>query len=320
MSSGTGGYGFTTDDDEHVALLGGDHESESDMDWSMTGEPLTAAILNPEAAAALKAERRAELEALRMDDEAVRAMPSRVSTFYRQQNAYIDSLHELDEVTLGRGEGSPSGRAGAGVGGGMGGRLGDGDGSDSASAVDVIRPRNAVMTTSPPATPSAVQLVVRLSLAVNVVLFVAKVFAAVASGSLAVFASAVDSALDLVSGLIMFVTERAISRRDPYKYPVGRRRLEPLGIIVFASVMGTAALQLILTGALRLLDGGADISLSASTITVLGFTIVAKLGLLRSPSLCSKATTRTWSRRWLPTTSPTSSPTPLALSPPSFRP
>jgi cation diffusion facilitator family transporter len=78
----------------------------------------------------------------------------------------------------------------------------------------------------------------------NIVLFGIKIFAAIYSGSLAVIASAIDSSLDLVSGSIIYVAARIAARKNPHLYPIGKARLEPLAIIVFASVMGVASLQL----------------------------------------------------------------------------
>jgi divalent metal cation (Fe/Co/Zn/Cd) transporter len=51
--------------------------------------------------------------------------------------------------------------------------------------------------------------------------------------------------MDLLSGAIIFVASWIAARRDPYRYPAGKSRLEPLSIIVFACIMGMAAMQLI---------------------------------------------------------------------------
>lgn len=125
----------------------------------------------------------------------------------------------------------------------------------------------------------AVKWAVYISFACNVFLLLIKLVAAVSSRSLSVIASAVDSVLDLLSGLIMFFTERAILKRDPYKYPVGRRRLEPLGIIVFASVMGTAALQLVTTAVEAIIQRKASLSLAPLTLVILIAVIAIKLAL-----------------------------------------
>lgn len=57
-----------------------------------------------------------------------------------------------------------------------------------------------------------------------------KAVASYLSGSLSILSSLVDSAVDITSGLVIWLTARAIRKRDPYLYPRGRTRLEPLGL------------------------------------------------------------------------------------------
>lgn len=86
----------------------------------------------------------------------------------------------------------------------------------------------------------AVRFAINASFLCNVILFVIKVIAAGWSGSLAVVASAIDSSLDLLSGSILYCAARIAARRNKYKWPVGKSRLEPIAIVIFASVMGVA--------------------------------------------------------------------------------
>ncbi|GLT91492.1 hypothetical protein SLE2022_093760 [Rubroshorea leprosula] len=80
----------------------------------------------------------------------------------------------------------------------------------------------------------------------NTVLFVAKIYASVESKSMAVIASTLDSLLDLLSGFILWFTAHAMKKPNHYRYPIGKNRMQPVGIIVFASVMATLGLQIIL--------------------------------------------------------------------------
>ncbi|KAG4181192.1 hypothetical protein ERO13_A10G211500v2 [Gossypium hirsutum] len=89
-------------------------------------------------------------------------------------------------------------------------------------------------------------LAIRISNVANMVLFAAKVYASVRSGSLAIIASTLDSLLDLLSGFILWFTAFSMSTPNPYQYPIGKKRMQPLGILVFASVMATLGLQIIL--------------------------------------------------------------------------
>ncbi|XP_050233892.1 metal tolerance protein 10-like [Mercurialis annua] len=79
----------------------------------------------------------------------------------------------------------------------------------------------------------------------NMVLFVAKVYASVESRSMAVIASTVDSLLDLLSGFILWFTDNAMRSPNQYRYPIGKQRMQPVGIVVFASVMATLGLQIL---------------------------------------------------------------------------
>jgi cation diffusion facilitator family transporter len=121
----------------------------------------------------------------------------------------------------------------------------------------------------------------------NICLFLLKLTAAIITLSISVIASTLDSFLDLLSGTIIFVVTRIRNRKskmDFYNFPVGKSRIEPIGIIIFASVMATASLQVIK-------EAVSEIIAHLSTpnrwevqsplqryvgIAVLGFTIVLK--------------------------------------------
>ncbi|XP_077214493.1 cation efflux family protein isoform X1 [Tasmannia lanceolata] len=97
-------------------------------------------------------------------------------------------------------------------------------------------------------------LAIRISNFANMALFAAKVYASVRSGSLAILASTLDSLLDLLSGFILWFTAFSMQTPNPYQYPIGKKRMQPLGILVFASVMATLGLQIILESVRTLLS------------------------------------------------------------------
>lgn len=103
---------------------------------------------------------------------------------------------------------------------------------------------------------------IRISNVANMVLFAAKVYASIRSGSLAIIASTLDSLLDLLSGFILWFTAFSMSTPNPYQYPIGKKRMQPLGILVFASVMATLGLQIILESVRQLLSDESDFSLN----------------------------------------------------------
>lgn len=94
-----------------------------------------------------------------------------------------------------------------------------------------------------------VKLAVNLSFGVNFCLFVIQLYAAISTGSLALFATAADAFMDLVSSVVMLTTSRLAAKPNPVKYPVGRRRIETVGIILFCALMTTVAVQLIIESA-----------------------------------------------------------------------
>jgi hypothetical protein len=91
-----------------------------------------------------------------------------------------------------------------------------------------------------------VQIAIYVNFAANAVLLAGKIAVIVLTSSLSVLASLVDAALDFLSTAIVWTTTRMIARRDQYQYPVGRRRLEPIGVLVFSVVMITSFFQVAL--------------------------------------------------------------------------
>ena len=79
-----------------------------------------------------------------------------------------------------------------------------------------------------------VTVAIYVNLAANILLLAGKTVVIVLTSSLSVLASLVDAALDFLSTAIVWTTTKLISRQDQYAYPVGRRRLEPIGVLVFS--------------------------------------------------------------------------------------
>mmetsp|Transcript_83218 Transcript_83218/g.165202 ORF Transcript_83218/g.165202 Transcript_83218/m.165202 type:complete len:407 (-) Transcript_83218:65-1285(-) len=99
---------------------------------------------------------------------------------------------------------------------------------------------------------SEVLLVIRSSVWINFGLFLCKLYAFIASGSMAVLASLVDSAIDLLGqGALLFTSYLAGDSHEDY--PIGRGRLEPVGVMICAVVMGMASIEVISTSTMRLL-------------------------------------------------------------------
>lgn len=72
------------------------------------------------------------------------------------------------------------------------------------------------------------QFAIQISNIANMALFILKVYASVRSGSLAIIASTLDSLLDLLSGFILWFTAVSMRSPNPYLYPIGKKRMQPL--------------------------------------------------------------------------------------------
>lgn len=70
-----------------------------------------------------------------------------------------------------------------------------------------------------------------------------QIYATVMSGSLAIAASTLDSLLDLMAGGILWFTHLSMKNINIYKYPIGKLRVQPVGIIIFAAIMATLGLS-----------------------------------------------------------------------------
>lgn len=94
----------------------------------------------------------------------------------------------------------------------------------------------------------------KASWAVNWFLLIAKGYIYFVSNSKAVLASLADSAVDLASQIVISLAEHYMAKASPL-YPVGRARLEALGVIGCACIMSMASLEVLQFSALDLYDG-----------------------------------------------------------------
>lgn len=117
-----------------------------------------------------------------------------------------------------------------------------------------------------------------VNLLANVLLLAAKIVITVMTSSVSVLASLVDAALDFLSTAIVWSTTRLTARRDRHRYPVGRRRLEPVGVLIFATVMVTSFFQVAIVSLQRLTgEDHALVQLGTDAIAIMGATVAVKL-------------------------------------------
>ncbi|KKY19528.1 putative cation diffusion facilitator 10 [Phaeomoniella chlamydospora] len=122
-----------------------------------------------------------------------------------------------------------------------------------------------------------VTVAIYINFIANFLLLVAKIAVIVLTSSLSVLASLVDAALDFLSTAIVWTTTKLIARQDQYAYPVGRRRLEPVGVLVFSIIMITSFFQVGLECFQRLTSGDHSIvELGIPAIIIMASTVVIK--------------------------------------------
>lgn len=121
---------------------------------------------------------------------------------------------------------------------------------------------------------------ININVIANIFLLIGKIVAAFSTGSLSLVASLVDSALDLLCTLIVWTTNKLVAWRLnalQRKFPVGRKRLEPIGILVFSIIMVISFLQILKESVEKImpLEGTAE-KLPAVAIGALAATIGIK--------------------------------------------
>jgi len=100
------------------------------------------------------------------------------------------------------------------------------------------------------------QFAININLAINILLIAGKGFAVITSNSVSLIASFVDSVLDLLSTVIIFITSKAIAYRSAHtiwKYPLGKKRFESLGVVIFSVLMLTSFSQVLVESVQRLM-------------------------------------------------------------------
>lgn len=128
-----------------------------------------------------------------------------------------------------------------------------------------------------------VHLAIMVNFFINFLLLVGKVVISLMTNSLSVVASLVDSVLDFLSTFIIFIANRLSSTNNydtQIAYPIGRAKLEPLGILIFSVIIIISFIQVGLESTKKLLNPSdtipVQIGLQAGGVMLI--TILAKVG------------------------------------------
>jgi len=130
--------------------------------------------------------------------------------------------------------------------------------------------------------PSLRRIALALSLYLNIAITISKLVAYLQTFSLSVLAALLDSVLDVVSQSVLNYTEKhSTMQRSSAFYPAGASRLEPIGVLTCAALMGMASFEVLKESALALADRNHhNLAANVSSVYNMIAIVLVKLGLL----------------------------------------
>ncbi|EAZ26130.1 hypothetical protein OsJ_09993 [Oryza sativa Japonica Group] len=149
--------------------------------------------------------------------------------------------------------------------------------------VDSIEESNVMSEEDDIAEQKQSEFAMKISNYANMILLALKIYATIKSGSIAIAASTLDSLLDLMAGGILWFTHLSMKSINVYKYPIGKLRVQPVGIIIFAAVMATLGFQVFVQAVEKLIVNETPDKLTPVQLTwlysIMIFATVVKLAL-----------------------------------------
>ncbi len=121
-------------------------------------------------------------------------------------------------------------------------------------------------TTSSSTNSTLRRIAIDLSLYLNLIILFSKLLAYIHTLSLSVLAALTDSLLDVISQLVLNYTEKHSTKsRSSALYPAGAARLEPLGVLTCAALMGMASFEILKESIESLIYDGNLLGVSSSS-------------------------------------------------------
>jgi cation diffusion facilitator family transporter len=117
------------------------------------------------------------------------------------------------------------------------------------------------------------QIAVYGSFLANIILAILQVYGAVASGSLSLFTTMADAIFDPLSNVTLILSNKAVKKVDPRKFPAGRARIETVGNIVFCFLMTAVSFILIAFSIQELVRGSTEDTKSFHLPSVIAVTV-----------------------------------------------
>lgn len=130
-----------------------------------------------------------------------------------------------------------------------------------------------------------VYVAIMVNFFINFLLLVGKIAVSLMTNSISVVASLVDSILDFLSTFIIYIANRLTSQKNwkvSHSYPVGRSRLEPLGVLVFSVIIIISFFQVGQEAFKRLFMSNIEerqaVKIGLDAVSIMLITIFAKIG------------------------------------------
>lgn len=115
----------------------------------------------------------------------------------------------------------------------------------------------------------------------NTFLFIIKMLAAVASGSLILFSEALNSFTDVIYSVAIYVSVRVSGKKPDKEHPFGHHRAQPIAALIVSILAAILGIEVIIGGIERSLSSFIpQIGLYSGVVLVI--TIAVKLGMSRS--------------------------------------
>ncbi|GKV45939.1 hypothetical protein SLEP1_g52965 [Rubroshorea leprosula] len=113
----------------------------------------------------------------------------------------------------------------------------------------------------------------------NIVLLILKIYATITSGCIVIAASTLDSFLELMARSILWFAYSSMKDVNIYKYPIGKLRVQPLGIILFAAVMAMLGLQVLIQALEELIKDEPSEKMSSNQLIWLYAIMITAIGV-----------------------------------------
>ncbi|KAE9552820.1 hypothetical protein FO519_003977 [Halicephalobus sp. NKZ332] len=110
----------------------------------------------------------------------------------------------------------------------------------------------------------------------NVAMLFLNLAASIISGSYSILSAFVDSAMDIVSSVIIFITIYAMKHTDKEKYPRGRARLEMIALIICSTVMSAGSFMVVFQSVQAILKNDYDLDTDIISISIISLRIIGK--------------------------------------------